>query len=144
MQKEILPRLIELFSKIQFVITTHSPLFVLGLNDIIGEDNYSLFDIGENSYINSERYKDFEVAYTYFRNTKLHEQELERKIKASSKPLILFEGKTDVIYIRAAIISLGRQDILDIVDIDFIGRDEGKSGAKGGGSSFLKSLMVSD
>ena len=30
LQKEVLPRLIQLFPKVQFIITTHAPLFLLG------------------------------------------------------------------------------------------------------------------
>lgn len=36
-QYTILPQLIQMFPHIQFVVTTHSPLFVLGMNNIFGE-----------------------------------------------------------------------------------------------------------
>ena len=143
MQKEMLPELIKIFPKIQFVITTHSALFVLGLNDTLGEDHYSLFDASENFIISSERYKEFESSYSYFKKTKLHEEEIERKIIASEKPLVLFEGKTDVIYIKAALMALGEENILDLIDIDFVGQDQDTRGSKGSGATFLKSIMNS-
>ena len=37
-QHDILPALIRMFPKVQFVVTTHSPLFVLGMAKVFGED----------------------------------------------------------------------------------------------------------
>ena len=42
-QYEILPRLIEMFPKIQFIVTTHTPLFVLGMRNLFGEDGFALY-----------------------------------------------------------------------------------------------------
>ena len=36
-QYKILPKLIRMFPKIQFVITTHSSLFVLGMKEFLGK-----------------------------------------------------------------------------------------------------------
>ena len=42
-QHEVLPRLMQMFPKIQFIVTTHSPLFVLGMHKAFGEDGFALY-----------------------------------------------------------------------------------------------------
>ena len=42
-QHEILPNLIQMFPKVQFIVTSHSPLFVLGMNNAFGEDGFALY-----------------------------------------------------------------------------------------------------
>ena len=41
-QYMILPELIKMFPRIQFIVTTHSPLFVLGMEKTFGEDGFAL------------------------------------------------------------------------------------------------------
>ena len=41
-QYEVLPNLIRLFPKVQFILTSHSPLFVLGMESLFGEDGFAL------------------------------------------------------------------------------------------------------
>lgn len=38
-QANILPKLLKKFPKVQFIVTTHSPLFVLGMEETYGKDN---------------------------------------------------------------------------------------------------------
>ena len=40
-QINILPELIASFPKVQFIITTHSPLFLIGLQRKLGDDGFS-------------------------------------------------------------------------------------------------------
>src|SRR5699024_6623657 len=42
LQKEVLPELIKLFPKVQFIITTHAPLFLLGMEKTFGSQNYEI------------------------------------------------------------------------------------------------------
>ena len=44
-QYTILPQLIKMFPNVQFVVTTHSPLFVLGMKHLYGEDGFALLSI---------------------------------------------------------------------------------------------------
>lgn len=36
LQYEVLPRLLELFPRIQFILTSHAPIFVLGMECVFG------------------------------------------------------------------------------------------------------------
>ena len=39
-QTQFLPKSIKLFPKIQFILTTHSPFFILGLNKQLGSEGF--------------------------------------------------------------------------------------------------------
>ena len=71
-QYEILPGLISMFPNIQFVITSHSPLFVLGLQKILGKDGFDLYLLPEGSPIEPEEFGEFEKAYSVFQNTRTY------------------------------------------------------------------------
>ena len=40
---ERLPSLLRMFPKVQFVVTTHSQLFVLGMSKVFGEDGFAMY-----------------------------------------------------------------------------------------------------
>ena len=48
-QYEVLPSLIRLFPKVQFIVTTHSPLFVLGMNETVGENGFAIYRMPEGN-----------------------------------------------------------------------------------------------
>ena len=92
MQKEVLPELIALFPKIQFIITTHSPLFLLGMEKKFDEDGIEIREMPDAKRISAERFSEFNKAFEYYKNTKSFEEE----IKKSDKDFILFvEGESD-------------------------------------------------
>lgn len=92
LQKEVLPELIALFPKIQFIITTHSPLFLLGMEKKFGEDGIEIREMPDAKRISAERFSEFNKAFEYYKNTKSFEEE----IKKSDKDFILFvEGESD-------------------------------------------------
>lgn len=114
LQKEVLPKLIELFPKIQFIITTHSPLFLLGMRDVLGEESFDVFDMPNGDKIDVERFSEFQKAYEYYQRTQTHQEETDQiisQIKSSndSVPLIITEGSTDWKHMKAAEMAL-RQD----------------------------------
>ena len=47
LQNTVLPELIKMFPKVQFIITTHSPLFILGMRREFGEEG---FEIRKHAY----------------------------------------------------------------------------------------------
>lgn len=114
MQKETLPKLLRLFPNIQFIISSHSPFFNMGLEDYL-HSKYRLFDMNnrgveclpEQSDLFREVYNTIvEVNDRYVdRYNKLLEQ-----VKESVKPLIITEGKTDWKHIKSAIKALGVKD----------------------------------
>ena len=48
-QHEILPSLMRMFPKVQFVVSTHSPLFVLGMVQTFGEDGFALYSVASRT-----------------------------------------------------------------------------------------------
>ena len=108
MQADILPKLIDLFPKIQFIITTHSPLFLLGLDKVLGKDSYDIIDLPSATKISTEAYSEFESAFECYEKTDRFEKELKSvlsTINSSSNtydPLIITEGQTDWMHLEAA------------------------------------------
>lgn len=128
MQNEVLPKLLKLFPKIQFIITSHSPLFLLGMDKEF-DDNYTLLEMPNGNEITTERFAEFEKSYKYLNNTKKHEEELNKivqeKIEEIQKnihinPLIITEGKTDWIHLKNAFYKLKEQGRYKELELDFL------------------------
>lgn len=118
-QKEILPRLMKLFPCIQFIVTTHSPLFLLGMRDEYGEDGVDVYQMPEGLKINVEHFGEFNRAYDYYTSTELYHTRIKEAIDQvdSDKPLIITEGATDWKHLLAAYDSLLKQvEYKDIFD----------------------------
>jgi hypothetical protein len=138
LQREVLPRLLSMFPNVQFISTSHSPFFNIGLNKI-APDRIEIFGLplgvrmrpaddpqyGEvyELMLNEEgRFKDLSVA-------------LQREIdghRGNSKPLFIMEGKTDVTHIKRAMQVLG----IDDFDVEFFDGVEER-----GGSDPLRKLL---
>lgn len=108
MQAEILPKLIKLFPKVQFIITTHSPLFLLGMDKVLGKDSYDIIDLPCASKISTESFSEFISAFKCYENTSFFEKELQSVLSTltsnsnGNSPLIITEGQTDWVHIEAA------------------------------------------
>jgi len=125
LQKEILPKLIKRFPKVQFIITSHSPLFILGMEKLFGSDDYELYQLPDGIKIGAEMFSEFQKAYDYLTDTQKYQAEIVTKISASkSKPLIVTEGKTDWIHLKAAYENLKlvekHKPLFEGMDIDFL------------------------
>jgi hypothetical protein len=126
LQNSVLPVLIKLFPKIQFIITTHSPLFLLGMSRIFGDDNFEIRNMPNGEIITIERFSEFEKAYSYYKTTKTFEEDI-KKLK-SGKPLIITEGKTDVRNIKTAWNKLYPEKVFPYEIIDSGIKGTGKNG----------------
>lgn len=118
-QTKILPDLISLFPKIQFIITTHSPMFILGMKEKFGEDGFDIFEMPNGKKITTEEFREFKEAYETLKNTQEFEKDLEKKIKNLHKPLVFTEGATDIEYIKTALEIFDKKELLD--KFEFIG-----------------------
>lgn len=136
LQKEILPTLIKLFPKVQFIITTHSPLFLLGMRDTFGEDGFDIFEMPSGTKIDVERFSEFQKAYDYYQHTQKHQEEIDglvNQIKQdnSDKPLIITEGHTDWKHMKAAYENLKDREeckeIFENLDFEFLEYEAGNS-----------------
>ena len=109
-QHEVLPVLVKMFPRIQFVVTTHSPLFVLGLRSALGETGFGLYLLPQARQIAPEDFKEFGDAYRVFKTTNTHSNEIEEAARKAERPLVFVDGVTDVRYLTRAIELLGWQE----------------------------------
>lgn len=112
LQKKVLPQLLKLFPKVQFIITTHSPLFLMGMKDVFGDDDFEIYQMPDGTKINVERFSEFNRAYRYFADTSKHQEEIKKAIDQSvERPLVVTEGATDWKHMKAALISLSQDHV---------------------------------
>jgi len=102
LQHEVLPKLISLFPKIQFIISVHAPLVALGLEKTLGVDGFEIRELPSGNPITPENYSEFQTAFDVFANTKKFQEEVLSKVKATQLPILLLEGKTDASLIGSA------------------------------------------
>lgn len=114
-QREVLPTLMSLFPRIQFIVTTHSPLLILGLAEKLGSDNVQILRLPSGDAIEPEQFSEFESAYSAFRASQRFANEIEQVIKESHKPIVFVEGELDCRYINRAAQLLNRMDLLESI-----------------------------
>lgn len=107
LQHDVLPQLIKLFPKVQFIISSHSPFFLAGIAKTFNEDDYLMLNMPNGNPIEKiDDFEEFTKSYELFTQlTESHLQELadlRTKINALSRPLIITEGKTDWKHLKAA------------------------------------------
>lgn len=123
LQKDALPRLINAFPNIQFIVTSHSPFFTMGLAEI--KVNHKVFDLNnhgiECTYRNNKIYEEVYNIMTA-ENDKIKSQydNLVEQIKLSSKTIVITEGKTDWKHVKLASRELG----IDISNIELYEYEE--------------------
>lgn len=107
LQLKVLPQLIKLFPKVQFIISTHSPFFLLGMSEAFKLDEYLMVNMPDGGTItDTSKFEEFKKAYELFvdinENYKKELDFLKEKVRESEKPLIITEGKTDWKHLKAA------------------------------------------
>lgn len=120
-QYDVLPSLIALFPNVQFIVTTHSPLFVLGMSNVFGEDGFELRRLPDGERIGPEEFSEFGNAYQAFAETQNFEDDSGRKLLDTQKPVLYVEGATDVEYLCTAAKRLGHDPLLDRFDVSAVG-----------------------
>ena len=115
-QYKILPNLIRMFPHVQFIVTSHSPLFILGLQNSLGEDKFALYNLPDGQRLSVEDFSEFGVAYKAFVDTQHYTRELRSAVKSAQQPLVFVEGPTDVLYMKKAAKLLGFQKLLEAVE----------------------------
>ena len=107
LQRKVLPKLLHMFPKVQFIISSHSPLFLLGMDEFYGKDGYRIYQMPRGLKTSSEGFSEFEKAYNYLAETERHKQDIQNAIEQhSEKTLIITEGATDWKHMKAAYESL--------------------------------------
>ncbi|MGN5108064.1 AAA family ATPase [Aeromonas hydrophila] len=119
--KKALPELLKLFPKIQFIITTHSPFFLLGMKEVFCE-NYQIVSIPDGEIIDEDDFEEVGRAYSIFidkfdtikRNLTI----LENEKYQTTRTMIVTEGKTDWKHIKNALSIFQKQG--DFLNLDII------------------------
>lgn len=124
LQYHVLPRLLKLFPKVQFVLTSHSPLFLLGMKEVYGDLGFQAIEMPTGTPITIERFSEFLHSFNYYRATKAFEDAIKIAIDQEGKPLVFTEGETDPKYIKTGLALLGRDDLLEQIDIEWVGHKE--------------------
>ena len=120
-QHDVLPQLIKMFPQVQFVMTTHSPLFVLGMAKVFGESGFVVYDLPTGTRVGPEEFDEFGVAFRAFKATREFSDEVQARVRQARQPLLYVEGTTDCDYLRRAADLLGKTDLLSGYTMDAAG-----------------------
>ena len=121
----VIPSLMKLFPKVQFIITTHSPFLLSGLKNEFKED-IDIINMPDGDILNDiNAFSEMKNAYDIFEfetnelitmNQKL-QNENERLKKIDNKIIIYTEGKTDIKYLKIALEKLeGYEEIKNRIE----------------------------
>lgn len=116
-QRDVLPELIASFPNIQFVITTHSPLFLLGMERKFGADAFNIVSMPDGEPVVADDFSEFTAAYEMFRDTERHRREIKVSLEQLQKPIVFVEGEFDIRYLVKAAELLGKQHVLAKVQL---------------------------
>lgn len=116
-QKEVLPKLIKSFPHVQFVVTSHAPLFLLGMEQEFGEDGFEIINMPNGEKVAASDFSEFVAAYEAFKETTSHRKEITKEILQHAKPILFVEGDYDIRYLVKAAAILGKTEILDRVQL---------------------------
>ncbi len=102
LQYRVLPELMKAFPKVQFIVTAHSPLFVMGMEKVYGDDGFQVIDMPTGTLIDTEAFSEFTHSLAAFTRTRAFDQRVLDAIQRAARPVILVEGKFDVTHIQTA------------------------------------------
>lgn len=143
LQHKILPKLIRLFPKIQFILSSHSPLFVLGMEKEFGPEGMQVVEMPNGLPVGAESYAEFGKALDALAATSAFTSKVVAEARRDGKPIVYVEGETDAPYLKRAASLLGPADLLERCDIEWIGaKDEGGQGFHTGKDALKHTLSV--
>jgi energy-coupling factor transporter ATP-binding protein EcfA2 len=130
LQYRILPELMKTFPRVQFIVTAHAPLLVVGMEKAFGEDGFRVIDMPAGESIETEAFSEFGHALAAFTRTRAFDQRLLDHIQRAARPVVIVEGKTDVTHLQTAWEKLNRGLMpWDIVPCGGFSTKESRGGA---------------
>lgn len=143
LQHRVLPALIKLFPRVQFIISSHSPLFVLGMEKEFGTDGFQVVEMPGGHSVTAETYSEFGKAMQALTATEAFNEKLLSETAQTGLPIVFVEGETDTPYIRRAAQLLGRNELFERCDVQWIGaKDENGQGFHTGKAALDHTLAV--
>ena len=118
-QTNVLPQLIKIFPNVQFIITTHSPLFLIGLEEALGPNGIQMIEMPTGLPISAYDHQEFANAYKIFMSTAHFRRDLQNELEKLAMPILFVEGDYDVSYIIRAAELLEKKEILDQFKVKF-------------------------
>lgn len=126
MQHEILPKLLNMFPNVQFIVTSHSPFLIMGLAHD-AQERAHIIDLDNDGLVcelaNNEQFKELCSLMIsedqVFANRYI---DLKSKMKTVNKPVVISEGKTDWKHFKAALNhfkELGEYTDLDVEILEY-------------------------
>ena len=120
MQHEILPKLLNMFPNVQFIVTSHSPFLIMGLAHD-AQERAHIIDLDNDGVVcelaNNEQFKELCSLVIsedqVFANRYI---DLKSKMKTVNKPVVISEGKTDWKHFKAALNHL--KELGEYTDLD--------------------------
>ncbi len=112
-QYQNLPKLMKLFPSIQFIVTTHSPFFVLGMEEVFGSDGFCVYEFPWGCQISAEDFGEFKDAFQSMKRT----DRFKKEIKDAQEPIVILEGETDKKYLLKASELLGKEDVIRRIEL---------------------------
>lgn len=88
----VLPDLIKLFPKIQFILTALSPIFLLGMRKTFGDEGFVIYNLPLGNQILAENFEEFSKSYELFQETEKYAQNIQSIIQNATKPIVFVEG----------------------------------------------------
>ncbi len=127
LQKEVLPKLFNLFPNVQFIVSSHSPFLNMGLADEASERS-QIIDLDNNGIVCEPTKNDlFTEVYDMMVNENQRFADkynyLETKTKEANKPIIITEGKTDWKHLKAALKYFKDNHEFEDIDVDILEYD---------------------
>lgn len=119
LQKEALPQLMNLFPRVQFIVSSHSPFLNMGLGDECSESAH-IFDLDNGGVMTTPTNNDvYQDTYELFLNEKnrfaTEYEKVNEQLKSLTRPVVITEGKTDIKHILKAMQKLGIEQQFDVL-----------------------------
>ena len=113
LQYNLLPKLITQFPNVQFIITSHSPLFLAGMEQDFSSEGFDIINLPQGRKISTEYFSEFESVYGVIQHSQKFATEINNAITNSKKTILFVEGDYDIKYLNKAAELLGKNNILD-------------------------------
>ena len=137
--KDVLPALIKMFPRIQFIISSHSPFFLLGMQEEFGETCRFVAMPTASELGSIENFDEVRNCYSIvddsYQSILEAKERYELQLKNITRPLIITEGKTDWKHLKRALEKLQVQGEFTELDVQFLEYDDDL------GDSKLESLL---
>jgi hypothetical protein len=128
-QNSVLPKLIAMFPRIQFIISLHSPMAIIGMQQSLST-GFEIRELPSGAVIDPEGYSEFRHAFDVLSKTRRFQNEVVERVRSSGRPILLVEGKTDASILDTAWQKLhpGEEPLFDIVPCGVEPQPEARNG----------------